>query len=85
MGFEITVYRAVRMKAQAFHSMGSNWVDVIVFEPARGRYTPASENTMTIHFDGDDAARKATAYANAINATDKEFHPAEVAKELADA
>jgi hypothetical protein len=83
MGFEITVFNAVRMKAEAKHGGTSNWVDITIIEPARGR--GVTESTLTVHFDEPNAERKAVAYAAAINFADLTFHPMEIARELADA
>jgi hypothetical protein len=82
MGFEITAFNAVRMKAESKHGGTSNWVDVIVIERDRGQ--GLTELTLTVHFDGPNASRKADAYAAAINFADTSFHPLEVARELAD-
>jgi hypothetical protein len=73
MGFEITAYRTHRMRAEVNHSGTSHWVEVTIEEPRRYRGGP-SESTLTVFFDGDDAGRKADAYAAAINTVDRQFH-----------
>lgn len=83
MGFEITVFSATRIKAEANHGGASHWVDITVFEPQRNQ--PPHQSVMTIHFDGADAKDKADAYAASINFVDLRFHTAERMKELADA
>lgn len=83
MGFDIVAYRATRMKAEAKHGGTSHWVVVTVIEPQRRG--PAHESEITVHFDGADASHKAFAYAQAINTVDRQFHPLDVAREMADA
>lgn len=73
MGFAITAHSAQRMRATAEHSNETHWVEIEVTESFRGRKETTSN--ITVFFDGDNAARKADAYANAINIVDEKFHP----------
>lgn len=71
MGLEVTA-RAHRLRATPIHDpSGAHWVDIKVFDK---RGLGVKEETMTVFFDGDHAARKADAYARAINMVDDEFH-----------
>ena len=70
--FEITAYSAVRMRAKAMHGATSHWVEIEVTEQIRKR--PPQFSQITVHFDCDNAERKANAYAAAINMVDDHFH-----------
>jgi hypothetical protein len=76
MGFDITAYNATRMKAEASHGTKTHWVDITVTQTEPRK--PAEHSTVTLFFD---TARKADAYAAAINKADAELHPVDAVLE----
>jgi hypothetical protein len=76
VGFDITAYNATRMKAEASHTDRAHWVDITVTQTEPRK--PAEHSTITLFLD---TARKADAYANAINKADAELHPADAVLE----
>lgn len=66
---DISAHSATRMRAEACHGGSVHWVEITITETSHRGQT---ESSLTVFLD---TARKADAYANAINAADAEFHP----------
>ena len=68
--FEITAFNCNRMRATT-RGIACSWFVHVEITTLCGKVECC---TASFHFNGDQAERKATAYANAINMVDDQFH-----------